>query len=187
MKLDILTYSDCIEVAKWRNQCPETLRTPGLTSESQQAAFYNAISDKNSKLKYWKIIKREEHNDNYTYKASYDPLLIGAGGLDIQWENRLAEISLIINPIYQKYGHGKKTVDLILEQGFNILNLQNIFGECYYCNQGGIIFWDKITKFYNGEQIILPARKYWGGKYYGSMYFNINKNDWRIEYEKNGI
>lgn len=162
MKLKSLTLSDLEQVRQWRNKCPEALRTPFLLTQERQEQFYrDVICVRQKDSRYWGIV--------------VDDVLVGMCGLEnIQWENRLAEISIILNPDYQGKGYGEKAVGLLLDQGFNHLNLENIFGECYLCNPA-VEFWNKVAQKYNAVCCHLPNRKYWQGKYYDSLYFNIAK------------
>ena len=95
---------------------------------------------------------------------------------NIQWENSLGEIGLIMNPNY--LNKPEQAIDLILEQGFNNLNLENIFGEVYVCSTNWGT-WEKVYKKYKGFNIQLPNRKFWHGIYWDSVYFNINREEWK--------
>jgi len=100
--------------------------------------------------------------------------LVGMGGLcGIQWENRLAEISLILDPYVCCKGLGSEAVDLLLLEAFGNMGLKTIFGECYMCNPAWQ-FWKKMKTKYSGQETILPNRKLWEGRYYDSLYFSID-------------
>ena len=189
MKLRPLTLSDCEQVRQWRNDCLQALRTPFLLTQEQQEQFYfDVVCSRQANARYWGIIEPEE--TDYIKRDStglmvpvLNDKLIGMAGLEnISWENRLAEISIILNPEYQGKGHGEKAVDLLLDQGFNYLNLENIFGECYLCNPV-VEFWKKVAQKYNAVCCHLPNRKYWQGKYYDSLYFNIGKSGFGVTRE----
>jgi RimJ/RimL family protein N-acetyltransferase len=129
------------------------------------------VCNRQANARYWGIWLSNKNTDTEDF--------IGMCGLEnISWENRNAEISIILNPEYQSKGYGNEAVKLLLDQGFNYLNLENIWGECYFCSPA-IDFWKKICKEYNGTDAILPNRKYWNETYYNSMYFNINKSDYK--------
>lgn len=165
MKLAPLTRGDCEQVRRWRNEALFSLRTPYyLTKEMQEDFYKNVVCNRNSSHRYWAIT---------------NPKLIGIGGLtNIGWENRIAEISLIIDPNRQKRGFGEKAVELLLDQAFNYLNLKTVFGECYFSNKAAG-FWKKITEKYEGFQTRLPNRKFWDGSYWDSYYFSIDKDKWK--------
>ena len=147
-------------VSAWRNDARGTLRTTAFSTIDLQEKFVENI---NSDVhRYFSFL-----DDHKTF--------VGFGGLTyIQWENRLAEISLIVDPDQRRSGVGSDCVDLILDEGFNRLNLKTIFGECYKSNPAHE-FWYRLTKKYEGSVAILPNRKYWNGEYYDSLYFSIDR------------
>lgn len=162
MILDVLSKNDCEQVRIWRNHCLETLRTPyPLTKEQQEKFYEDVICNPKSNHRYWAI---------------YSDVLIGMGGLTyIEFENRQAEISLIINPALQKQGYGKEAVRLLLDQAFNYLNLDLVYGEVYMCNPA-VAFWKKLLK--PGQCRDLRKGKYWNGARRYTMYFDITKDEW---------
>ena len=190
MKLKALTLPDVEQVRQWRNDCLQALRTPFLLTAEMQENFYrDIICNRNARARYWGIWEEIETTSTECFLGEGEIVhfgsekavklfkLIGMVGMEnIEWENRLAEISIILNPEYQGKGYGEKAVDLLLDQGFNYLNLENIWGECYKCNPA-LSFWRKICGKYIGYTTILPKRKYWEGTYHDSLYFNINKSN----------
>jgi RimJ/RimL family protein N-acetyltransferase len=163
MNFRTLRKSDMETIIGWRSTCPETLRTTKeLTLENQLDFYENVISNRNSNARWWGI---EVGNT-----------LIGYCALEnISWENRNAEISLLIDPKYQGKGYGLEATYMLLQKGFDFLNLDNIWGETYKC--GAWQFWDKVVYYYKGYKTYLPQKKFWQGKYYDSMYFNISKEN----------
>jgi hypothetical protein len=102
-------------------------------------------------------------------------ILIGMCGFEnIEWENRLGEISLLLNPGYPPDEYGKEALSLVLYQGFMILNLENIYTEIYECSLHRS-FWVERADKYNASLTGLSARKYYNGRYYDSYYINFNK------------
>lgn len=177
MKLVVPTKDDCEKVRLWRNECLESLRTPYPSTKEMQEDFYrNVICNPNSPHRYWAIRESGEIN-----KIGFADSLVAFGGLTfIEWENRLVQISLIVNPRYRKIGVGEVAVAALLDKAFNYLNLKTVCGECYYCNSA-IDFWGKMLNKYNCDfdnGVRLPNRKYWNGKYYDSLYFSIDKKDY---------
>jgi RimJ/RimL family protein N-acetyltransferase len=181
--LDVVTAGDCEKIRQWRNQIPETLRTPFKNTYEQQLDFYtNVLCNKSSPHKYWGIFINTEPSVKTSWQMNK---LIGMGGItNIQWENGLGEISLILGAEFTGKGFGNQALKLLLDMGFNQLRLNNIFGECYKCNKN-IGFWKKQIAKYNATAVILPARKYYNGEYYDSLYFNFNEIDFEIE-DENG-
>lgn len=173
MILDVLSKEDCEQVRIWRNQSLETLRTPYPLAKEMQEDFYrDVVCDRNSKHRYWAIrIPLDETQAGES--------LIGMGGLTfIEWENSQAEISLIIDPALRRQGHGEKAVHLLLDQAFNYLNLDLVYGECYGSNPTRE-FWEKVTKAYNGRITWLRKGKFWKGTRHETMYFDVARDDFR--------
>jgi RimJ/RimL family protein N-acetyltransferase len=147
-------------VRLWRNQNLQYLRTPYLLTEEMQAGFYSdTVCNRSSDSRFWGIWA--------------DDKFIGQAGLVIQWENSIAEVSLILDKGETGKGYGEAALNLLLEQGFGNLNLHNICGECYECS-GAVGFWKHMMPTYTTT---LPSRKYWKGKYWDSLYFNFARGD----------
>jgi RimJ/RimL family protein N-acetyltransferase len=188
MKLKVLTADAVEQVRQWRNDCLEALRTPyPLTKEMQEQFYRNVICDRNARAKYWGIW--EEMSFPYDpelmmrlipplkekeYKAT---ILIGMCGLEnIEWENGRAEISLILNPQYQKKGYGEKALELLLTTGFYEMGLRQVWGECYTCNDA-LSFWQKAAERHKGHIAIHKMVKYWCSAYWDSLYFSFERSD----------
>ena len=159
MELKAPTRQDVERVRHWRNNALETLRTPYLISEEMQANFYDSLQNRESRNRYWSIYDNDE--------------LIGFGGLTgIEWENGLAEISLIMGAKYRGKGLGRRAVALILDTGFGNMGLKTIYGECYECNSA-VDFWGAITKDHGGYITTIPLRKLWQGQLYDALHFSM--------------
>lgn len=169
IELTVMTDDRADEVRVWRNELRGVLRTPFLLTAEMQEDFYNNV-----------ICNR--HSNNRFYAAMKDGEFIGMAGLiNIEWENGLAEISIILNPDQRGKGNGQAVIEELLRTGFNELRLENIYGECYCCNPC-LNFWLRTIKKYDEYQVILPCRKYLDNKYYDSIYFNFNKNKFNYVY-----
>jgi RimJ/RimL family protein N-acetyltransferase len=128
----------------------------------QEDFYYKSICNRDSKDRFWSVM---DGND--------DSCFIGMVGLiGISLENRSAEISIIIDPELRGKGKGKQAVDLLLNEGFNRLNLDNIFGECYECSPS-LNFWITYCHLTKTEIYSLPKRKFIDKKYHDSIYFNF--------------
>ena len=162
IKLKPLTKIWCEQVRQWRNEVPESLRTPYFLTKEMQEKFYDeVVCNPASPHRYWAI--------------TADDKLIGCGGItNIQWENRIGEISLILDPSARGKGYGRESVKAILHKAFLELNLKTVCGECYLCNPASG-FWNEIVKDFGGYSMILPNRKYWNGVYCDSRYFSIDE------------
>ena len=169
--LRALELSDMEPIRIWRNQHLDILRTPfALTKEQQEDWYKNEICNRQSKSRFWAVVKN-------TYKLDGKIVgdCVGYGGIEnIQWENSLGEISLLIGPEYQGKGYGIKAAKEILRKAFQELNLKTVYAECYENNKA-TKFWDKV---FNGcFQTILPNRKYYNGVYFNSIYYSMDAKD----------
>ena len=124
IELRTLTPDNVERAREWRNQSLVSLRTPfALTVEMQQAFYRDVICNRQSPHRYWGLweVFLQEHQR---------PMYVGMGGLtNIQWENGLAEISLIVDPDQAGRGIGQLAVRALLEEGFDRLRLETICGE----------------------------------------------------------
>ena len=161
MKLKALSLPDLEQVRQWRNEQTSMLRTPFLLTQEQQETFYrDVVSNRQANARYWGIREKD--------------ILIGMSGIEnIQWENRLGEISLLLIPGgMRKYG--TKALKLLLHKGFMNMNMENIFAEVYECNPH-LHFWMSMVEKYDTCFVRLPNRKYYNGEYWSSYYINFNK------------
>ena len=159
-----ITKANCRLAATWRNDFRQSLRTPIMLTEEMQDDFFDKVArDRHSEDRYWEI---HEGGDKF----------LGLGGLtDIEWENRLAEISLFISPSEHGKGYGTQAVKLLCEEGFNRMGLKTILGEAFLCNPNWH-FWDNLTLVFKGFSIQLPNRKFWDGRWWDSYYFSWDKS-----------
>ena len=164
MQLQAVTERDVEQARQWRNKNLVSYRTPFfLTAEMQREFYLNVICNRKADHRYYSV-----------YDGKKFIALIGL--VNISFENRNAEISMVINPKFKLRGYGKKCLRLLLNEGFNSLNLDNIYGESYHCN-ADVGFWYKMIKDYDIKSITLPARRFANGEYHNSVYFNFNKED----------
>jgi RimJ/RimL family protein N-acetyltransferase len=160
MKLGIVTKQQAEQVRQWRNLDIDAYRTSFLlTQEMQEDFYYKIICNRDSKSRFWSVIE----NDCF----------IGMLGLiGISLENRSAEISIVIDPELRGKGYGKKAIDLLLKEGFERLNLDNIYGECFISSPS-LPFWVDYCHEKGVDIVELPRRKYLNGVYHNSIYFNF--------------
>lgn len=161
-----ITQDNCQIAREWRNNFRESLRTPIMLTREMQDDFFDKVAhERHSEDRYWEV-----HTDD---KKEIE--FLGLGGLtDIEWENRLAEISLFISPAEHGKGYGTQAVKLLCEEGFNRMGLQTILGEAFLCNPNWK-FWANLTQKFGGYATHLPNRKYWDGKYWDSYYFSWDR------------
>ncbi len=165
VNFEAIEIQDLPVIVRERNRVPETLRTPYfLNMKMQQDYFDNVLSNRTSSTRYFKFV--------------IDGRFVGYGGIEnIQWENSTGELSILIFSPFRGKGYGKECVKCILEFAFKNLNLVTVWGECYHC--GNIDFWNSLFKegglSYVIKQATLNKRKYYGGRYWDSLYFSIEE------------
>jgi RimJ/RimL family protein N-acetyltransferase len=174
--LDVLSFENLETIRKGRNEIVKNgiFRTSYLLTYHMQKKFFDdVVNNRNSNSRYFGIFKEEAEGEKNINLDTF----IGYCGLDkIEWENGIAEVGLLISSKYIGLGYGSKALKLILNEAFNNMRLQNIYGECYKCNPN-LAFWEKMIKKYNGYNTILPARKFFDGSFFDSLYFNFNYYD----------
>lgn len=168
LELRALEPEDMSAIVRWRNDAMETLRTPHLTTMAQQASWYEVeiAHPSESRTRYWGLW--------------LELTLVGYGGIEhIEWENRRGEISLLVGPEHRGKGYGREAVGLFLRQAFMHLNLEHVWGEVYNC--GHVAFWERMVETFQGFSTMLPAHKYWNGRYYGALYFDFSRSAFMME------
>ena len=168
--LDSLNFSDCERARGWRNNNLVALRTPfALTYEQQEDFYKEVICNRLSKNRFWAVRDNKKPGN-----------FIAMVGLEnIEWENGIAEISIIVNPELQGNGFGSQIINLLFEAGFNGMRLNNIYGECYECNPA-YEFWRKLCRRYKMHTTFLPYRKFYNGRYHDSLYFSITEDQFNL-------
>lgn len=158
LRLDALTDDECGVVREWRHAAMSGLRTPYFLTHEMQLDFYRTV-----------VCNRAAP---HRYYAIRDRLaFVGMGGLtNIQWENGLAEISLITDP--KLSGYGEPSVRLLLDEAFHRLRLRTVFGECYRSNPA-VGFWETMAQRLGAQTAELTDRKFWDGAYHNSFYFSF--------------
>lgn len=170
MILRAIELQDIEQIRKWRNEQIENLRTPFyLTDVMQQSWYENVVSDRNSKYRFYACV-----DDKRLMPFSYSGHLIGYCALEISWENRQAELGIVLGVENAGKGYGTQVAELIIKEAFDRLNLDHITFECYSFNKYKN-FWLKLIKKYKGKKVIIPKRKFHDGKYWDSIYGCISR------------
>lgn len=163
------TRAETVNVARWRADAGGApFRTSREISATQQERFYEDVVDQPGAHRYWTVRPRP----GYGFVPADPVAFVGLTG--IEWENGLAEISLIVAPHVQRRGVGTATVRAVLDEAFLRLRLATVWGECYRCNPA-YPFWERVTKAWGAYATTLPGRKYWAGALWGSLYFSFDR------------
>ena len=186
MKLQPLNRHDMETIREWRDEVPNTLRTPYMLTQEMQREYYDTvICNRDSHTRYWAFMGDPETLPIITGEMLLadsigvpisGQTLIGYGGLEnIEWENSRAEISVLISPDHRHEGRGREAVGMILERAFSFMNLHSVHGECY--TSGPVPFWQKIVAEYDAFHTWIPCTKYYQGKYHQSYYFTFERGE----------
>ena len=74
-----------------------------------------------------------------------DEIIGNCGFLDIDNLNQTAEVGIFIgNKNYWDKGYGTEALNLLLDYGFNALNLYNVMLKVYSCNKRAIRSYEKV-------------------------------------------
>lgn len=95
----------------------------------------------------------------------------------IDWRNRSAEIGIMIGEkSCWDQGYGTETMRLMLEHGFNTLNLHRIWLQVFAQNKRGIRAYEKAGFQYEGK---FREAEYKHGEYQDVYLMSILKSEWR--------
>jgi len=174
IELKPVQKTDMAQIVQWRNEQLSNLRTSKMLQLENQEEFYDKIiCDRNSNARFFAVRNIVKMNDTDKTETSE---LIGMIGIEnIEWENRRGEISIVLNPRLDSFNDIFQTsVEDILDYAFDELNLENIWGELYKCNQQYYVWIGLLNKMraYTTE---IKYLKYHRGGYYHGLWYNINK------------
>jgi RimJ/RimL family protein N-acetyltransferase len=155
-----LRREDMPTLLKWRNASPGAWRDATATTITRQYDWYDKVV---SYTQWWRAVYL---GGIFVAQAQLYP---------VDWENKSAEIGLIVDPEMQGCGLGKRIVNETLGYGFRYLGLNMIWGEAYLCTDAWK-FWHRIAPPDN--QRFLPQRKMWDGGFWDSLYFCWLSRDW---------
>ena len=93
--------------------------------------------------------------------------------LEIDWRNRCAEVGIMIGEkSFWNQGYGTEAVELLLDHGFNTLNLHRIGLRVYSKNKHAIRAYEKAGFQYEGK---LRQGQYQHGQYYDVHLMSVLK------------
>jgi RimJ/RimL family protein N-acetyltransferase len=166
MILDTIEWRDVEKLARWRKENPEGARTPYMLNVQQEEEWYEkVVCNRDSPHRYWAV----RGND----------VLVGLVGItNIEHENRRGEIAILVDPEKRGRGFGREALWLALGQAFDNMDLEQVYGEVYHCNQH-LGFWHTLAYRYGWEVMVLPSTKRWAGQRWDSTWFAISVQNWK--------
>lgn len=109
------------------------------------------------------------------YGVHADNLLVGVCGLtSIDWINRRAEFSLYLGPEHQGQGLGEAALRALCAHGFNVLNLNCIWGEAFDGNPA-IKMFERVGFKEEGRRRQFYYRE---GKYIDAVLFSLLRSEY---------
>ena len=132
--LSPIDINDALEYTKWLNDMDVTM---GLTLST---SLINEETERN-------ILERlSKEPFNFAVVSNINNNVIGNTGFTkIDYINRFAEVGIFIgDKFYWHNGYGMEALELILDFGFNILNLNNIHLSVFSYNTSAIRCYKKI-------------------------------------------
>ena len=167
----VLSVDDAERIREWRNEDLSMLRTPFLLTAAMQEDWYKReVSNREARSRWWGIW----HDCGDLQPEGPCWHHVGYAGLEsIEWENRRAEVSLLVAPSVRGHGVGRDAVDELLRQAFVEINLHSVHGLVYEC--GPVQFWRKVLPPGTSWFGPIPSAKYTGGQYHGAWLFVVER------------
>lgn len=160
-----IEYNDLPLLRRWRNLpvIYKWCRQFEPISESHHLSWFDSIR-KDPTIKMYSIL-----NDELD--------IIGACGLtSIDYINSRAEFSLYIGPEHQGQGYGEASLRALCSFGFNVLNLNCIWGEAFVGNPALDMF-KKVGFKEEGARREFYFRE---GKYIDAILFSLLRSDYGL-------
>ena len=96
--------------------------------------------------------------------------------IHIDWRNRSGEVGIMIGEkTHWDQGYGTETMRLLLEYGFNTLNLNRVWLQVYAKNPRGIRAYEKAGFVHEGR---FRQAHYQHGKYFDVHLMSVLKDEW---------
>lgn len=157
--------NNCDEILEWRNDSSlmKWTRQSDLLSEMLHNQWISKI-------------QADICNLMYTIH-SHELGRIGVCGLtNINWIARHAEFSLYIGTEFKGHKYGIEAMKILIEHGFNTLNLRKIWGEVFEKNAACLKMCDRLGF---SEDDGHSDHYYKNGEYITTKIVELFKNDWR--------
>jgi diamine N-acetyltransferase len=104
--------------------------------------------------------------------------------IQFDWRNRSAELGIMIGEkSFWNQGYGTETMRLLLEHGFNTLNLHRVWLQVYAKNARGIRAYEKAGFIHEGK---FRQAHYQHGMYYDVHIMSAIKQEWESIHTENG-
>lgn len=113
--------------------------------------------------------------DSIVFAIHFENRVAGSCALKtIRWFNRKAELSLFLDPDFQKKGIGSKALLALMKHAFFSMNFYRLEAEIIEFNQAALSLVRKLDFIKEGR---LRQAKYFDGKYYDILRFGMLRNE----------
>ncbi|MFX0106210.1 MAG: GNAT family N-acetyltransferase [Candidatus Hodarchaeota archaeon] len=175
VKLTPIKREDIDSFLKWFND-PEltqylTIYLPMTRMEEEE--WIENLKNRKDTIHFSIVIPNEDGQEK----------LIGNCGIHkIDWKNRVGELGIAIgDKEYQNKGYGTEALELLVEYGFNTVNLNRIELYTYGFNIRAIKSYKKVGFIEEGRK----RQFIWAnGKYHDAIIMGILAEDWREKIKK---
>ena len=154
------------QLMEWRNK-------PELRKYFRE---YREISDSMQESWYKNRVLNNDKQVDFEIHDIESKKLIGHCGLSyINWVNRTAELAIYIGDTnFRNGGYGKDSLSLLMEYGFNTLNLNRVWCEVF-SNNAAIEVYRKFGFVDEGK---LRQHHYDDGQYIDCFILGLLKHEW---------
>ena len=163
-----MVISDWIDVHRYASQAIVCQYQPwGPNTEEESEVFVSQVVEDSIKVP----------RRRFVFAIIYQEAMIGAGELNIRdFTNRAGEVGYIVNPNYWGKGIATEVASLLIDFGFNELNMHRIYATCDPRNIGSAKVLDKVGMTREGRiRDDLLIKDGWRD----SLLYSILENEWK--------
>ncbi len=158
--LSPLSFEDAEKFTEWINDLEASLNLGNAHQIINLQDQQKFLEELNEKGHHFAIVEK-----------SLDELMWSCGLMDTDQIHSTAELGIFIgNKKYWDKGYGREAVNLLLDFGFNILNLRNIMLTAYQYNPRALKCYEKVGFTEIGRR--RKARQI-GGNFYDEIFMDI--------------
>jgi len=168
-----IEFRDLIHFWNWRNANFKYFRQQFLLSKPDQIRWYNSL--KGDKTRDFYVI---DHIDENKLKIPASCF----GLTSINYINRNAEFSIIVNPLFEKQGYGEQSLSALFSIGFYQHGLNLIYGEVLEGNPALFLF-KKMGMLVEGN---LRDRYFKSGQFIYSTMVSLKKYEFENYLRREG-
>lgn len=114
---------------------------------------------------------------DFSFFDSEDVCIAMGGFTSISKEHSNAEFYVMVNPLLQGKGIGKKVSEWMYNYAFSVLNLNKIY---LYTNDDNIAAYSIYEKYSFQLEGILRMHKYKNGKFQNRRFYGLLRSEWEL-------